>query len=58
MISGEDYSTLESLKNGTVAGGQSANSGPYSFLFRVVLSGGFLRGRAAGTQQAQAQGQG
>ena len=24
----EDYSTLESLKDGTVAGGQSANSGP------------------------------
>lgn len=37
---GEKYATLESLKDGVVAGGQSANSGPYSFAKACLRSAG------------------
>ena len=36
----EEYATLESLAGGTVAGGQSANSGPYSFAMACVNHAG------------------
>lgn len=37
---GEDYATLESLKGGVLAGGLSANSGPYSFAQACVNAAG------------------
>lgn len=36
----EEYSTLESLRGGVVAGGQSANSGPYSFAMACMNNAG------------------
>ena len=38
----EEYATLESLKDGTVAGGQSANSGPYSFAMACMNKAGLV----------------
>lgn len=38
----EDYSTLESLRGGTVAGGKSANSGPYSFAMACMNKAGLV----------------
>lgn len=35
-----DYATLDALKGGVVAGGQSANSGPYSFAKACINAGG------------------
>lgn len=38
----EEYSTLESLRGGTVAGGKSANSGPYSFAMACMNKAGLV----------------
>ena len=38
----QDYATLESLRGGTVAGGQSANSGPYSFAMACMNNAGLV----------------
>ena len=38
----EEYATLESLAGGTVAGGQSANSGPYSFAMACMNKAGLV----------------
>jgi NitT/TauT family transport system substrate-binding protein len=40
MGASEEYSTLESLTGGTVVGGQSANSGPYSFALACLNQAG------------------
>ena len=66
----EDYSTLESLRGGTVAGGKSANSGPYSFAMACMNKAGLVpetdvnvitmgsAGYAAAIQSGELQGAG
>lgn len=38
----EEYSTIESLRGGVMAGGQSANSGPYSFAMACANAAGMV----------------